>query len=156
MRLLERHGVIVDPQRRIRAWNQTLEKMTGMLARDMDREPFDYDQIGLADAHGARTMVLSVPIGVYSNRAACEGARRLGFDAADSLVGSAAADDAIRFASRTGVSFQSGFVSQPGSRPEARDDVTRWSSLIGRRRRLVQFWSTSPTSSLSLKRAASP
>lgn len=44
---------IVDPQRRIRAWNQTLEKMTGMLARDMDREPFDYDQIGLADAHGA-------------------------------------------------------------------------------------------------------
>lgn len=60
----------------------------------------------LADAHGARAIVLSVPIGVYSNRAACEGARRLGFDVTDSLVGSAAADDAIRLASdKAGLPF---------------------------------------------------
>lgn len=60
----------------------------------------------VAESHGSRAIVLSVPIGVYSSRAACESARRLGFDVSDSLVGSAGADAAIRIASdKAGLPF---------------------------------------------------
>jgi hypothetical protein len=86
---------------------RTLELDAPWTKRLIENMAWEFGRIkAVAERHGARVLVVSVPYGSYVSHRSFETRRRLGFTMRDDMLVSTAPDDAIRAAARTaGVDF---------------------------------------------------